>query len=68
MLKKLLPIVLFVFGAVLLYVYFQTRLPPGFESKGADDWMPVVTLVSSIVTTVGGIVTTTLQILQHRKG
>lgn len=68
MLKKLLPLFLFAVAGICLYVYFHTRVPPGYESKGAEDWTPVVSLVSTIVTTISGVVTLVLQILQHRRG
>ena len=68
MLRKLLPLVLFVAAAISLYVYFQTRVPSGYETKGAEDWTPIVSLVSTIVTTASGVVTMVLQVLQHRRG
>lgn len=68
MLRKLLPLVLFVAAGISLYVYFQTRVPPGYETKGAEDWTPIVSLVSTIVTTASGVVTMVLQVLQHRRG
>lgn len=67
MVRKLLPVVLFVVGGILLYVYFQTKLPPGFESKGPTDWMQIISLVSAIVSIVSGVITTTIQVMQHRK-
>jgi len=68
MTRKLFPIGLLLIGAILLYVYYATRLPPGMEAKGGEDWINNLSLVSSIVSIVGGVISVTLQVIQHRKG
>jgi hypothetical protein len=68
MMKKLLPVGLLLLGAVLLYVYYDTRLPPGVEAKGGEDWVNSLSLISSIVSILGGVVSVTLQVIQHRRG
>ncbi|UFZ07425.1 hypothetical protein LQG66_14405 [Bradyrhizobium ontarionense] len=68
MMKKVLPVGLLLLGAVLLYVYFDTRLPPGVQAKGGEDWVNSLSLVSSIISILGGVVSVTLQVIQHRRG
>ncbi|MGY3454344.1 hypothetical protein [Bradyrhizobium sp. USDA 4353] len=68
MAKKILPIGLFLIAAVLFYVYYDTKLPPGVQAKGGDDWVNIMSLVTSIVSMIGSIVSAIYQVLQHRKG
>ena len=48
---------LFILGGFLLWVFFQTRLPPGAESQGPESWAPWIALAASVVSLLTGIVT-----------
>lgn len=66
--KKLLPIALLLLGVILMYIYFDTRLPEGVQAKGGEDWGATVALASSVVSIIGSVITAVLQVLQHRRG
>ncbi|MGJ5203155.1 hypothetical protein [Bradyrhizobium sp. HKCCYLR20261] len=66
--RKILPIGMLLLAAILLYVYYDTRLPPGVQAKGGDDWVSIASLVTSIISMIVGVVSATIQVLQHRKG
>lgn len=60
-------IVLFLLGGVLLWFYFQTRLPPGIEPKGAaDDLKPWIALAGSVVTLLAGLASLVLKVIEIR--
>jgi hypothetical protein len=48
---------LFVLSGFLLWVFFQTKLPPGVEEQGPESWAPWIALAGSIVSLLTGIVT-----------
>ncbi len=64
MTKTKLVIVLAIIGLVALYFYATSRPPPGVEPKGAEEWLPWVSLATGIVSLLGGLVTLVLKILE----
>jgi hypothetical protein len=54
-------------GAVLLWLYFDTRLPPGVEAKGdTDSWLPWISLAGAFVSLLTGVATLALKLLELR--
>ncbi len=61
-------VLLFILAAVLWWVFQSTRLPPGLESKGPENWMPWLSLAGSIVSLLTGVVTLGLKLTETRRG
>jgi hypothetical protein len=59
-------VVLFLMAAVLWFFYDYTRLPPGLEAKGAQDWIPWVSLTGSVVSLITGVITLGLKVTEVR--
>jgi purine-cytosine permease-like protein len=65
--RLLFIVLLFVLAAVLWWVFQSTRLPPGLESKGPENWMPWLSLAGSIVSLLTGVVTLGLKLTETRR-
>jgi hypothetical protein len=65
--RPLVIIALFIVAAVLWWGYENTRLPPGVEAKGAQDWIPWISLAGSVVSLITGLVTLGLKVIEIRK-
>jgi hypothetical protein len=64
--RPLVIIGFFILTALFWWSYENTRLPPGIESKGPQDWIPWVSLAGSIVSLIAGLVTLSLKIIEVR--
>jgi purine-cytosine permease-like protein len=65
--RPLVIAIFFVVAALLWWVYETTRLPPGIETKGPNDWMPWISLSGSIISLVTGLVTLSIKIIEVRQ-
>ncbi len=64
MTKTRLAIFLAIIGLVALYFYATSHPPPDVEAKGAEEWVPWVSLTTGIVSLLGSLVTLVLKILE----
>ena len=60
-------IVSILIGAVLLWLYFATRLPPGIEAKGAEtSLLPWLSLAGAVVSLTTGVASFGLKVMELR--
>ena len=60
-------LVLLVVAAVSWWIYGSSRLPPGVESKGPEDWLPWLSLAVSVVSLLTGLVGLATKLLELRQ-
>jgi purine-cytosine permease-like protein len=65
--RPIVIVALLVLAAVLWWVHQSTRLPPGVETKGPQDWVPWVSLAGSIASFATALVTLGLKLIEVRQ-
>lgn len=67
MAKYILSLILLAVSLLIFYFYFNMNvLPPGVESKGDQNLMPIISLITAICSLIGSVLTFTLKIIEIR--
>jgi hypothetical protein len=65
--RTLVIIVCFLIAAVLLWLHFYTRLPPGMEAKGGEEsLLPLMELAGAAVSLLAGVASLGLKVVELR--
>jgi uncharacterized membrane protein len=62
--KVLLIVVFLVVFVISVYLYMSNQLPPGVEPKGNETTIAVTSLITAIISLLGGVVTLITKIVE----